>query len=259
MIIHSFMKKPGFLNGSNLQPKNSHTQSLLEFYSPWFYSSGLFLPSFVCLEEIWKEGRKESFVHLDHLIHTQHLTLIKMQRISNDHDDDVKWWMDSMDYAWLAPKSFGLDELGWVEGEGGKGGSLKKHINLFWFKCFTCRSLTLWSCHVVHLELLPREVSLQILCFLGKVSTSNSLASVLPHWLDWGSKFWQWCKGHFFEGKKWAQVGLVVVHIMKIFFSFFLEVVIFRELISTCCQNILGRTLKVSLLSSLTCSQNWAK
>jgi hypothetical protein len=37
----------------------------------------------------------------------------------------------------LAPKSFGLDELGWVEGEGGgEEESLKKHINLFLIQVF---------------------------------------------------------------------------------------------------------------------------
>jgi hypothetical protein len=43
-------------------------------------------------------------------------------------------------------------------------------------------------------------------------------------------------------------------HIMKT-----KKVVIFRELISTCCQNVLGGILKVSLLSSFTCSKNLAK
>jgi len=45
---------------------------------------------------------------------------------------------------------------------------------------------------------------------------------------------------------------------MKEIFIFF-EVVIFRELISTCCQKLLGGILKVSLLSSFTCSKNLAK
>jgi len=162
-------------------------------------------------------------------------------RISNDHD--VKWWkdikwswcqvMDSMDHAWLNPKVLDWMKLGWVGlGWGGRGEgeeSLKKnkneHMN-FVFDSSVYLKVTLWSCHVVHLELLPREVkSTKFLCFLGKSNFKLLIGSSRIRVLYFRSnthvcvffllllgakqtswrpkKRWrcQWCKGHFLRQK----------------------------------------------------------
>jgi hypothetical protein len=138
---------------------------------------------------------------------------------------------------------------------------------LFLIQVFTWRSLCdhimwcIWNC-------FQEKWSLQNFCVFWGSLTSNSwlaaaesecctseatLKCVFFFLLLLGAKQTSWRPKKsggandakdIFWGKKWATSRPSSSHIMKEFFIFFLEVVIFRELISTCCQKLFRRNPK---------------
>jgi hypothetical protein len=152
------------------------------------------------------------------------------------HDWTQKFWIG---WNWV-----GLGWGGRGEGEESLKRNKNEHIN-FVFDSSVYLKVTLWSYHVVHLELLPREV---------KSTKEATLKCVFFFLLLLGAKQTSWRPKKsggandakdIFWGKKWATSRPSSCHIMKDFLNFFfLEVVIFRELISTCCQKLFRRNPK---------------